>query len=81
MVQWMNLHRKQQYLKSDTITFAVRKIWSHTPSASGSYGRSAGQESDEILVDLEILKITILITSLGFSWRLTKGTVLLQYYQ
>ena len=67
MMQWMNLHRKQQFLKSDTITFAVQKIWSHTPSASGSYGRSAGQESDEILVDLEILKITLLITSLGFS--------------
>ena len=30
---------EQQFHKLDTITFVVLKMWSHTPSASGSYGR------------------------------------------
>ena len=33
---------EQHFYKSDTITFVVQKIWSHTPSASGSYDRQAG---------------------------------------
>ena len=53
---------EQHFCKSDTITFVVRKIWSHAPSASGSYGR----QSDEILNFLNSLQIT----SVGFSWRL-----------
>ena len=48
---------KQQFRTLDTITFVVRKIWSHTPSASGSYGRQAGRQSDEIVIDFEIIAI------------------------
>ena len=33
---------EQQFHKSDAITFVVWKIWSHTPTASGSYGRQSG---------------------------------------
>ena len=41
---------EQQFCKLDTITFV---LWSHAPSASGSYSR----QSDKILVELEIFKI------------------------
>ena len=36
---------EQQSRKSDAIIFAVLKIWSHTPSASGSYGRQAVRQN------------------------------------
>ena len=68
-VQWMNLQwNTEQFRKSDMISFVVCEIWSHTPSASGSYGR----QSDEILVDFEIFKSLYWIVLLGFSWSLTK---------
>jgi len=51
--------------KLDAITFLWWKIWSHSTSATGSYGRLAGwqagrqalRQSDEIVLDLEIFKI------------------------
>ena len=36
---------EQHFRRLDTITFVVRKIWSHTPSASGSYGSLAGRQA------------------------------------
>ena len=50
---------EQQFRKSDMITFV---LWSHAPSASGSYSR----QSDEILVDLEIFKILYRTLRLDF---------------
>ena len=44
MVQGMNLHHANQ--------MQLPVLWSHTPSASGSYGRQA-----ETLIDLTIFKI------------------------
>ena len=37
---------EQQFHKS---TFVVCKVWSHTPSASESYGRPAGRQLDKTL--------------------------------
>ena len=34
----------------DGIHLCCAKNWTHTPSASGSYGRQAGQQADESLV-------------------------------
>ena len=56
MVQWMNLHWNNGFVNWTQLPFYV-KNWSHTPSGSVSYGREAGRQSDEILVDLEIYKI------------------------
>ena len=62
---------EQQFHKLDTIYF---EIWSHAPSASGSYGRSAGwqaiRQSDKMLLDLNSLYVHKVL--LGFSWSLMK---------
>ena len=50
MVQWS----EQWFRKSPLL---CKKIWSHTPSASGSYSRESGRHSDAILLDLKIFKI------------------------
>ena len=47
--------KKRKIVKDEKKLYGT--IWSHTPSASGSYGRQAGQQSDEIVVDFEIFKI------------------------
>ena len=36
---------EQQFCKLDTITFIVQKIWSHTHSAGGSYGRQSNRQA------------------------------------
>ena len=65
IAQWMNLHQNNSFVNwTQLITFVVYKIWSHTPSASGSYGR----QSDEIL-DLKICETVLYI---GFSLSLTE---------
>ena len=48
----------------------MRKNWTSTPSASGSYGRQAGwlagRLADEIRLDFEILKILYRLNYLDF---------------
>ena len=44
------------------IAFLVRNIWTHTPSASGSYSRQA----DEIQVDFETMNILYRLNYLDF---------------
>ena len=44
---------KQQVCISDGSCFHCAKIWTHTPSASGSYGRPAVQSADKSLVVLK----------------------------
>ena len=41
---------KQQVCISDGRCLCYAKNWSHTPSASGSYGRQAGRPADGTLV-------------------------------
>jgi len=53
----------------DAITFPVRKIWSHSTSATGSYGKQA----DKIVLNLEFFKIKNIQAFAMFN----KGTVLL----
>ena len=48
---------EQHFRKSAAITFIVRNFWSPTPSATGSYGRLAGRQADEIQVNLKIFKV------------------------
>ena len=54
------------YNRLTWITFLVRKNWTHTPSASGFYGRltglQVGREADRIQVDFEIFKILCRLT-------------------
>ena len=48
---------EQHFRKSAAITIIVCNFWSPTPSATGSYGRLAGRQADEIQVNFEIFKI------------------------
>ena len=48
---------EQRFRKSDAISYDMWKIWSPTPSGTGSYGRLAGRQADEIEVRFEIFKI------------------------
>ena len=41
---------EQHFRKSAAITIIVWNFWSPTPSATGSYGRQAGWQADEIQV-------------------------------
>ena len=41
---------EQQIRESANYTLIVRKNWSPRPSATGSYGRQAGRQADEILI-------------------------------
>ena len=47
---------KQQFHKSNMITFAVQKFWSHTPSAIGFYGRLAGWLADGLADEMHRAK-------------------------
>ena len=58
---------EQQFHKSDVITFVVWKIWSHTPSATGSYGRPAGRQADEIQANFNFFKIRFRVKYLNFA--------------
>ena len=62
MVHWVQCKSssEQQFCKSDANTFAVLDFWSHTPSATGSYGRLA----DKIQVIFEFSKFEIIDFSL-----------------
>jgi len=51
--QFKEVHTDQQFHKLDAITFLVWKIWSHSTSVTRSYGWLA----DEIVLNLEILKL------------------------
>ena len=42
---------EQHFHKSNVITFAVYKFWSHTPSTTRSYGRLAGRLADKMCVN------------------------------
>ena len=64
---------EQQFRKLNMISFVVWKIRSHTPSASGSYDRLAGWQSNEILVDTTIFEILYRL----HHWDFHRGTVLL----
>ena len=70
---------EQQFRKSDVITFVVWKIWSHTPSATGSYGRQAGRQTKyrQISIFLKFVLEWNISTLLG----LTKVIDLLQQYK
>ena len=52
MTKWINLHQNNSFINRQL------KILSHTPSASGSYGRLAGRQEDKILPNLENLNYT-----------------------
>ena len=63
MAQWIDLNRNN----SDAIAFNL--LWSHTPSANGSYGRLAVKlNTGRYKKILNSLPIRLL----GFSWSLTK---------
>ena len=47
---------EQQIRESDDYIW-IEKNWSPRPSATGSYGRQAGRQADEIILSLEIFKI------------------------
>ena len=69
---------EQHFHKSDTITFVLSKIWSHTPSASGSYGSLAGRQAVRRNKGrLEKFWNPLLITLLGILQRFYEGIVLL----
>ena len=66
MTQWMSLHGQNSGVINQTrLPLLCERSGTILLSASGSYGSSAGRQSDEILVDLE----SLLIASLGFSHR------------
>ena len=44
----------------------MRKNWTHTPSASGFYGRLAGWLADEMRVEVEIFKLPYRLKYLDF---------------
>ena len=47
----------QQNRVETSITYLARKNWTHTPRASGSYGRLAGWLADEVRIESESFKI------------------------
>ena len=68
---------EQHFRKLDTIIFVVGKIWSHTPSASGSYGSLAVQQAGRPAVRrnkgrFENFWNPLLIALLGILRRFTK---------
>ena len=65
---------EQQFCKSNVITFAAQKFWSHTSSATESYSRQA----DKILVNFEFLKFAI---DQNFFAVFNKVTTLVQQYE
>ena len=64
MAHWINLN---QFCKSDAITFVVWKIWSHTPSASGSYSRQSDKNTGIELIILKFSTNCILRIFMAFS--------------
>ena len=48
------------------VTFIVPKNWTHTPSASGSYGRLAGWQADENSKGLTRFQITYTFGEISF---------------
>ena len=53
MAQWMNLHRNNSFVNRMQLPLLCEKSEAIFPSASGSYGRQAGGQSGEILVDFK----------------------------
>ena len=77
MVQWMNLHQKNSFVNRTPLSLLCEKSRAIplvlVGLTAGMHAcRQFGRQSDEILVDLEILKISLWITLVGFSQCLTK---------
>jgi len=71
---------EQQFHKIDTIIFLLWKIWSHSISSTRFYSRLAGWLADEIVLNLETLKLYTRWNIQLFAM-FNKGMVLLWSYQ
>ena len=56
---------EQRFHESDAISYAVWKIWSRTPSGTGSYGRQAGRQAGRWQADENSGELNILKTRCG----------------
>ena len=73
--QWMNLQRNSSFINRMRFRLVCEKSGAiYTPSASGSYGRQAGKQSDEILVDLKFSNIST-DCIVRFFMKFNEGTV------